>query len=174
MIRKLVLLTLLLVSPIFHLTLLAQGAEVSIFVGDSLYAIRPIPTQIHHRRGWDIAGYSVGKGDTRYITGTQSKQLCDSSTPLFIIRPTTGTLFDMALVRLNIRHKRREFATPHISNTPHQRIDLATWHIAMEGEDAYRIKPLAPLSPGEYIFINLSAPAIDKESNVLTYGFTIR
>lgn len=149
-------------------------AEVRILIADSLYAIDAVSTQLDMKRGWDVAGLNVGRHAIRYLYGTQSRQIADSRMPVFVILPAQGTLYDYAILRLKPKKQMRVFPMADVRSNDFVRIDLRSWRVTLDADEAFRIQPLRPLDPGEYVFVNTAAPAIDAEGNVYSFGFTIR
>lgn len=146
---------------------------VQIVVADSLYDIEPVTTQTEVKPGWKIVDYQLPDKALRYLWGKHSRQPIEGGTPTFIIHPVDCKLFDFVVLKLKEKKQYRRFPSVNIYKCEINRIDLDFAKIELIGEEHFRVTPIKPLLPGEYILLNTSAKPVNGLGDVEVYPFTI-
>ncbi len=176
-ILKIITVTNLLFPFLFLQPLQAQMPQpaptVFIFVGDSVFPMRPITSQSELKRGWDIQGIHVGGKIKRYFSKPRAGQVTTRN-PRFAIYPTTQNLNDYALVRLKERRGFRNLPCAELKDCDYTRVELGLFKIENLPDMGFAVTPLTPLMPGEYILTDLSQKAVNTYGDFKAYDFSVK
>lgn len=171
----LLLFLLLLSSSILKAQMPSRADRVWMAVADSLYVIHPAQTQTEVKAGWKIADVAETKSkSTRYVWGGLSRQLSPSTQPQFVINTQGCMLHDFIIVKLKAKKQYRLFPKANPLYCQPLFIDLTTFRIELLSDDRYRVTPLQPLQPGEYVIINTAVKAVNEQGDFMVYGFTVK
>ncbi len=162
---------------IFSLSVFSQrnvpATSVSMFVEDSFYGIDPVCTQSEYKPGWKIVDIQTNGKLSRYLWGRHSRQLSDDRTPRLLIETGNYKLNDFVLIKLKEKKEYRKFASHNLFECDGRHIDLDLVAIKLLDDGRYEVRPHVPLTPGEYVIVNLKAEATNDFGDVYVYPFTI-
>ncbi|MCM1108511.1 MAG: hypothetical protein NC388_05580 [Clostridium sp.] len=146
--------------------------EVYIYVEEKTYAMKAVTSQTELKKGWDIQGVNVGRKTVRYFWGAHAQQLTDTQ-PRFAIYPRQGTLNDFALLRLKTKKTHRRLPAAQLSECEYTRVELTSFRIDNLPDMGFAITPIHPLTPGEYIIVDLSCKPINEYGDIRAYDFQV-
>lgn len=172
--KRLYLIVIFMLSLAAHAQRPTQPSAVNILVGDSLYELPPVASQSEIKPGWKIVDIKLKDKTIRYLWGKHAKQLTDNKTPTFVIDVRKDVLHDFAIVKLDERKQYRKFPHADVKECRPQRIDLDWMKIELLKDERYRITPISPMEPGEYVIVNLQGKAINEYGDVEVYPFWIK
>lgn len=151
----------------------ASPSMVEIMVEDSSFEILPATTQTEVKPGWKFVDYKLPDKAIRYLWGRHAQQQTDNARPTFLIRPIDGKLTDYCIVKLKEKKQYRQFAKPNVTDGEYTRIDLESTEITRVDEDRFKIRPLRPLSKGEYVIVNLTSQPINEFGDMQVFPFSV-
>ncbi len=151
----------------------AVSPSLSIVLADTAWAIPLSQTLSSTRAPWTVFSFQVGGRSAKYLPGRVSSQRADTRQPVFILSTGGARLADFALITLVQRRGRRELPAPVLRDNPCTPVGLASFLILRQDEASYRIQPLSPLAPGEYMLLDLSQPPVGEAGDYVGFCFTI-
>ena len=151
----------------------AKAQKVEIAVGEGWAEILAQQTQSELKPGWKIVDYQMKSHLIHYLSGGHASQLADGNRPVF--RVTLGpkeVLLDYALIRLKHYKSYRKIPQSQIFDNEYTRLEINKFNIVAES-DAFVCQPLQPLTPGEYILVNITQKPIGELQDILVYPFCV-
>ena len=145
---------------------------VFIYVNNQQQPMNAITSQTEMKKGWDIQGINVGKKNIRYFSGAHAKQLTDKQ-PSFAIYPKTEHLNDYVLIRLKEKRGYRRMPAAEFKDCDYQRVEIGIFDIQNLPEMGYKITPIKPLFPGEYILVDISQQSVNQYGDFKAYDFCV-
>ncbi len=143
-------------------------------INNQLYELNGVSTQTEIKPGWKIADIAETKAKSqRYVWGPRSRQLAESNRPTFVLKTQGGTLHDYLIVKMKQKKQYRKFPKIKLEDCNPLYIDLTTFRIELLPDERYKITPLQPLSPGEYVIVDTSAKPSNEYGDITVYGFTV-
>ena len=151
----------------------AHSQKVEIAVSGQWADILAQQTQSELKPGWKIVDYQMKSRLTHYLSGGHASQLADGDRPVFRVTPSPQeVLLDYALIRLKRYKSYRKLPKAQLMDNEYIRLELNNFEIKAEGE-SFVCQPLRPLSPGEYILVNLTQKPIGELGDLLVYPFCV-
>lgn len=152
---------------------MAQPAPtVFIYIGETAFPMNAVTSQTEIKKGWDIQGINVGKKPLRYFWGAHAKQTTGAQ-PKFAIYPRTQTLNDYVLLRLKGKKEYRRMPEAEVKDCDYIRVDLNTFKIENLPDMGFAVTPTVPLSPGEYILVDITQQSVNQYGDFKAYDFTV-
>lgn len=155
-----------------HAQMDQPAPNVFIYVNEQQHPMNAVTSQTEMKKGWDIQGINVGKKNIRYFSGAHAKQLT-AQQPSFAIYPKTEHLNDYVLIRLKEKRDYRRMPAAEFKDCDYQRVEIGNFDIQNLPEMGYKVTPIKPLFPGEYILVDITQKSVNQYGDFKAYDFCV-
>lgn len=149
------------------------SSSISMYVGDSVYAIQPVVTQTEYKPGWKVVDIQTNGKFSRYLWGKHSRQYADDRQPRLLIDTGPYKLTDFVLIKLKEKKEYRKFPSHKFDECDFIRMDLELVEISIRADERYEVKFHNPLEAGEYVIVNMAAEPQSEFGDIPVFPFTI-
>ena len=147
--------------------------HVWVLMNGHLEEVRPEQTATEVKPGWKIVDIQTRSHKVRYLWGMSSMQLF-GPTDTLVVDPGEGVLSDFVLVPLKRKAEYRRLNKEKMMDNKYQVLDFHSFDITPYGDDAFRVTPLKPLPPGEYIIYNRNSEPMSEMGDYEVYPITVK
>lgn len=147
--------------------------HIWVLMNGHLEEVQPETTASEVKPGWKIVDIQTRSHTVRYLWGASSMQLFGRQDTL-VIDPGDELLSDFILVPLQKKAEYRRLKKEKMDENPYTVIDIHAFDITPWGDDAFRVTPLAPLKPGEYVIHCLKSERVGERGDYEVYPISVK